>query len=299
MNMLIGIDGGGTHCRARARLPDGTPIGEARGERANLLAGIDEAVASIVDVAATALRAGGIPSGELARCHAGLGIAGANVPSLADALRSAALPFASWSVESDAELACRGAFPDRDGAIAILGTGSAYVLRRGDRFTALGGWGMVVSDQGSGADLGRAALTQALLAYDGVIPRTTFCDAMLDAFGGRADAIALFADTALPREFGRFAPWVCEHADAGDEAAMAILRRAAAEVERMLRRLIDLGAPAIALLGGLGPRYASLLSPDLHTRLTDPAGDAMEGGIARAQALLATSPAEAALGGRA
>ncbi|WGF89578.1 BadF/BadG/BcrA/BcrD ATPase family protein [Marinivivus vitaminiproducens] len=286
MDMLVGIDGGGTQCRARIRRLDGTLIGEATGGTANLLAGVDDAVATLTTVVGAALRTGGLAADRIAACHAGLGLAGANVASLAASLRARALPFASWTLESDAEVACRGAFPDRDGAIAILGTGTAYVVRAGGRFTSLGGWGMMVSDHGSGADLGRAALTAAVLALDGVTPRTGMCDAILREFQDDAGRVAVFADRALPRDFARFAPLVWDRADAGDPAASSIVRQATDDVERMLRRAIALGAPAIALLGGLAPRYTARLSPDLRALVAAPAGDAMEGGIDLARSVL-------------
>ncbi len=288
---FVGVDGGGTHCRVRVRRSDGTLVGEAQGGTANVFAGLDAALATIVATTERALEAGGFGAADLPRCHAGLGLAGANVPSVAQALEARHLPFAAFGLETDAVTACRGAFAGGDGGIAILGTGTAYCVRARGALTLLGGWGMLVSDQGSGADLGRRALAEALLALDGARPLTPFCDRVLARFDRSAGAIAEFAGAARPRDFGSLAPLVWDHAEAGDPTADRLVAGALADIEPMLRRMLALGSPALALLGGQAERYRPRLSPDLRAVLVEPAGDAMEGGID-----LARSVAEARTG---
>ncbi|WP_182084207.1 BadF/BadG/BcrA/BcrD ATPase family protein [Aureimonas sp. ME7] len=285
VELLAGVDGGGTNCRVRVRHADGRLVGEAQGGTANVFAGLDAALATIVSTTRKALAQGGLSPADLARCHVGLGLAGANVPSVAEALHAKELPFAGFGLETDAVTACRGAFAGGDGAIAILGTGTAYCVRAGGAQTLLGGWGMLVSDQGSGADLGRRALAVALLTLDGVRPRTPFCEAVLSRFDGSAGAIVEFAGAARPRDFGHLAPMVWDHADAGDGQAVLLVDEALADVEPMLRRTLALGAPAIALLGGQAERYRPRLAPDLQAVLAEPLGDAMEGGIDLARAV--------------
>ncbi len=168
--LLVGVDGGGTNCRVRVRHVDGSLVGEAQGGTANVFAGLDAALDTIVDTTRQALERGGLDAADLSRCTVGLGLAGANVPSVAEALHARRLPFAAFGLETDAVTACRGAFAGGEGGIAILGTGTAYCVRARGALTLLGGWGMLVSDQGSGADLGRRALAEALLALDGARP---------------------------------------------------------------------------------------------------------------------------------
>ncbi|WP_279482903.1 BadF/BadG/BcrA/BcrD ATPase family protein [Aureimonas sp. SK2] len=277
--LLVGVDGGGTNCRVRVRRLNGTLVGEAQGGTANVFAGLDAALATIVATTERALAEGGLGAGHLARCHVGLGLAGANVPSVAEALHARSLPFARFGLETDAVTACRGAFAGAEGGISILGTGTAYCVRAGGAFTLLGGWGMLVSDQGSGADLGRRALAASLFALDGAKPRTPFCDAVLQRFGFSAGAIAEFAGASLPRDFGSLAPLVWDHAEADDPTALQLIADAVADIEPMLRRMLALGAPKLCLLGGQAPRYRLHLAADLRALLVEPAGDAMEGGI--------------------
>ena len=55
-------------------------------------------------------------------------------------------------------IALEGAIGDGDGAMAILGTGTAYMVRRNGEARPIGGWGFQVGDQGSGARIGRDLL---------------------------------------------------------------------------------------------------------------------------------------------
>ncbi|BDA86187.1 N-acetylglucosamine kinase [Aureimonas sp. SA4125] len=284
--ILIGVDGGGSRCRARARLADGTPIGEAEGGSANIFSDLDLALVNILAVTRAALEQGGHGEDDLARCHVGLGLAGANIPSLAAELGRRELPFAARAIETDAVVACRGAHADQDGAIAILGTGTAYVRRSGATFASIGGWGFALSDQGGGGYLGRAALVAALLAHDGIGPASDLTRLVLDRFDGDAARLVEFGGEARPVDFGGFAPLVMDNADAGDPVAIAIVREGVFHIVAALTRLLALGAPSVVLLGGLAARYRSHLPDTLMPHIAEAKGDALDGALALAATLV-------------
>ncbi|MCX5517010.1 N-acetylglucosamine kinase [Kaistia defluvii] len=284
--ILVGIDGGGTRCRARARWPDGTPIGECVTGTANILAGVETARDNIVAAVEGALVAGGLSGADLGRCLVGLGLAGANIPDLSERFLASDLPFARTALEMDAWIACRGAHPDGNGAIAILGTGTAYVVQTGGVFVTVGGWGFQLGDQGSGAWLGHRAMRQSVLAHDALVPSTGLTDALLAQFDGKPDRMVTFCKTALPRDYGTFAPLVFERAAAGDAIALALLAEATHDIEVALNRLVELGAARISLLGGLAPLYAERLSPGIAAHVAPPTGDALDGALVLAATLL-------------
>lgn len=281
--LFIGVDGGGTRCRARAADAGGRIIGEAETGTANLLAGLDQARANIVSAMTGALAAGGVDPSMLGRSVVGLGLAGANVATLHRAFMAAGLPVSGFALESDAFVACRGAHDNGDGAIAILGTGTAYVARRDGSFVSLGGWGFALSDQGSGADIGRSALRAALLAYDGIGPADALTEAVLSDFRHNPDVMVTFARDGLPRDFGGFAPLVLDHADRGEPVASAIVADAVDHIATAIDRLQALGAPAVALLGGLAARYRPRLTGRVTPPIVDPAADALTGALALAR----------------
>ncbi len=285
--ILLGVDGGGTRCRVRATYADGTPIGAAEGTTANIFTAPETALANILNLSERAFAQGGLSRADFGRCHAGLGLAGVNVASVAETFRERVLPFAASALESDAVIACRGAFPAGHGGIGIVGTGTAYVAQGASGFTLFGGWGMLVSDHGGGADLGRRALAAALLALDGIGPSSPLTDAILDRFDHSAGRMVEFAGQAKPVEFGGFAPIVADAADAGDRVGLALMEEGRLLIEAALRRLVTLGAERIVLFGGLSTRYVPRLSAGLRQRLAEPAGDALDGALALAQTTLA------------
>ncbi len=277
--MFLGIDGGGSGCRARLVDARGRPLGEGVAGAANLTLGVEIAAAAIRAAADLAFRAAGVPLARQAEVPAGMGLAAANVPSLAEAFARLALPFHSVVLASDAVTACLGAHGGRDGAILILGTGSQGIAMVGGVATAIGGWGFAVSDDASGAALGRGAVRAAVAAVDGLVARTGLTAAMMTSFGDDPAGATDWARTATPRDYAAFAPLVLDHAADGDEVAVALLRQTAREVDVLLGRLVALGASRVALMGGLARPYAPWLSPTFQPHLVAPEGDALDGAI--------------------
>lgn len=275
--LFAGIDGGGTGCRARICSADGIVLGEAQTGGANLLAGIDEAAANIIAALTEALA--GVGGHGLDECQVGLGLAGANLPELACRFRALPLPFAVAALESDAMIACRGAHSTRDGAIAILGTGTAYLSRVGDRFSSIAGWGFHLSDAGSGADLGREALKASLLAFDGLGPASHLTRDLLARFDDDPAGMAEYAAAAKPRDYATLAPLVIDCANQDDQVALAIMRQATGAVETAIRRTFDAGARRLCLMGGLAAHYQPRLAPDISATLVEPEGDALTGAL--------------------
>ncbi len=214
---------------------------------------------------------------------AGLGLAGANVDKHRDAFATVPLPFCCTALRSDAETACLGAHGGADGAILILGTGSQGVVCRSGVFATIGGWGFHVSDGGSGALLGRAAVRRALLAKEGIETSSPLTEAILARFGHDCAAVVEWAGGAQPRDWASFARLVFAHAEWLDDVALDLVRASAAVAERMIERLIGLGASRIALMGGLAQPTRQYLSTRVAAALVEPQGDAMDGALLLAE----------------
>lgn len=289
MKFVLGIDGGGTSCRAALATVDGAVVGRAKSGAANIRTDLTGARANIVEAARQAFLAAGADPELIPQTPAILGLAGANVGTYRQQLE-AILPFSLSRVETDAEIALEGAVGSGDGAMAILGTGTAYMARKEGKSRAIGGWGFQVGDQGSGARIGRDLLEQTLLAYDGIRPSSPLTDAMLAVFRNNPEDVVEFTTNAKPGDFGGFAPKVFEHAEKGDLVANFILAKAVADVEASLGAL-DLADDApLCLLGGLAPLYAPRLSPRYQALLKAPLDDALGGAVQMAVRLFAKGP---------
>ncbi|WP_137931299.1 N-acetylglucosamine kinase [Mesorhizobium comanense] len=286
MKFVLGIDGGGTSCRAALATADGIVVGRAKSGAANIRTDLTGARSNIVEAARQAFVAAGQDAGLIPQTPAILGLAGANVGTYRQQLE-AILPFSTSRVETDAEIALEGAVGSGDGAMAILGTGTAYMARRNGVSRAIGGWGFQVGDQGSGARIGRDLLEQTLLAHDGVRQASPLTRSMMAVFRDNPEDVVEFTTNAKPGDFGGFAPKVFEHAQKGDAVANWILDKAVADVEASLGAL-DLAADApLCLLGGLAPLYAPRLSARYRALLREPLDDALGGAVQMAARLFA------------
>lgn len=289
MDYVLGIDGGGSGCRAALATLSGIIVGRAESGAANIRTDLAGARANIIEAARLAFLDAGADPACIPRTPALLGLAGANVGNYGRQL-AADLPFRLSRVETDAEIALEGAIGAGDGAMAILGTGTAYMARRNGASRAIGGWGFQIGDQGSGARIGRDLLEQTLLAHDGVREASQLTDETIGRFGRDPQEVVEFTVHARPGDFACLAPKVFEHAAKGDAVAAAIVDKAVSDVEAALGALGLRDAEPLCLLGGLARLYAPLLAARFRARLKAPADDALGGAVRMAMRLFATRP---------
>jgi glucosamine kinase len=280
--LFLGVDGGGTRCGARLVDEAGRVLGEGGAGAANARLG-EAAFTEIMRAASAAMAAAGLGETDCGRVHAGWALAGLQQETARDFIVNHAHPFASLAIDTDAYGAWLGAFGGKDGAILILGTGVAGLAVIGGKRTPVGGWGAEIGDEGSGMAIGRMAVRKALWALEGMAPMTPLMSEVLDFFGRSGEAATTWSDTATPGDYARFAPAVLAHAERRDTMAIGILKDAAGDIERVVSRLLDIGAPSIAMIGGLFPKMLPWLAPPLRPLIIEPAGDAMDGAILMAR----------------
>lgn len=271
MVVYLGLDGGGTGCRAAACDETGAILGRGQAGPANIASDPEGACQNILAAAHQALAGVADPATVVAV----LGLAGVNVaPSLAGL--HAALPFARVRVETDALTALKGALHDDDGIVAALGTGSVFAVQRGGAVRMIGGWGFQLGDEASGAWMGRRLLAMVLRAADGFIRPSPLTSEVLAERGG-GDAIAAFARSARPADFASFAPRILSAAEQGDSSAQAILAEAEAEVAAAVALLQEGASLPVAFLGGLGKVFAARLAG--RWPIIEAKGSALDGAL--------------------
>lgn len=277
---FIGIDGGGTSCRAAVADASGQILGRARGGAANILTNLDGALANITSTAKEAVFAAGLDV-DLNDIPAFLGLAGANVAAQVTELTTR-LPFKAVKIDTDGLIALQGAFGDADGVVAILGTGSVYITRHAGNVSYTGGWGFMVGDLGGGARIGRALLQECLLVHDGVRRNSPLIETTMAGFGNEPIRLVTFAHEASPRDFGRFAPSVFEAANENDLAGMALVKGAVSAVDEALDSASGESSCGICLLGGLSALYPRWIAERHRNRLVEPKNDALGGAVSLA-----------------
>ncbi len=165
-------------------------------------------------------------------------------------------------VTTDAEIAMEDAFGEGPGILLISGTGSV-AFGRGPTGTFLrcGGWGPNCGDEGSGAWIGRRALSVMTASHDGREPDTRLVGAVLTALQlDEVDDLVGWAAAATPRDLAALAMPVMTLAAERDLRANSICTLAAEElvlhVRTLARQLFvdERAAVPVALAGGMMQR---------------------------------------------
>lgn len=282
---LLGIDGGGTHCRARLTDFQGQLLAESHGGAANVFSDFDRATAVIRQLIDDVFTAASLSAAARQHSLIVAGLAGANVPSVARALATWQPPVTGFHCCTDVEIACLGAHQGAPGAVLILGTGSQGAAWDGERVTLLGGWGFALSDHGSGAELGRRALRHALLAHEAIVPATPLTRELMAGFASDAETLLLWTRQATAADWGSVAPAVFRAAAAGDTAGEALLADSARDISLLVNKLQALSNGRIALMGGIAAPILPWLPADIREQITPAQGDALSGALRLARRL--------------
>ncbi len=277
--LFVGVDGGGTGCRARIVNVEGRVLGTGIAGPAALRLGVERSLAEVEKACRAALAEAKLDSNALSTAHAGVGLAGVGRKGALEQLVLTPHPFRSVAYAHDATIACLGAHGARDGGIVIVGTGSVGFGVVGPREIRIGGYGFPISDEGSGADLGLHAIRLALQAYDERAVGTNLTRAVMTRFQDDPFETVAWMDRATATDYATFAPLVVRHADAGDPIGRRIVRDAAEQIDGLVRRLCESGVDRVALLGGLASSMQPWLAPDVQRRLVAVEGDAVDGAL--------------------
>ena len=284
--LLLGVDGGGTHCRARLSDLSGKVLGEGVSGPANVRLGVGQSFAAVFEAIDHCLLHAALSREDLGRTIACLAFAGASEPKHLAAAYRQRHPFRKILITTDAHAACLGAHGGNDGGIVIAGTGTVGWAIVNGQSHRVGGWGLPVSDEGSGAWLGLEVLRRVLWAADGRAPWTPLLRVLFAHFAQAPHAIVDWVVTATPRDLGSFARTVSEHAAAGDETARDLMKLAAGHIDGLAAQLVALGADRIAIMGGLGPALRPWLGAETVAHLVEPERDALHGALMLARATM-------------
>src|SRR5713101_4850399 len=223
----IGVDGGGTSCRARIEDAEGRLLGQGAAGPAATRIGADTSMQAVRTASMAAAIDAGLAPTALAHTSAGVGLAGIDRKGAREALLSFPHPFRNVVYATDANVACLGAHSGRDGGIVVLGTGSVGFARVKGRELRVGGYGFPISDEGSGADLGLQAIRLALQANDGRALATGLTREVMSRFSDDAFEAIAWMDRATATDYATFAPLVMRCANDGDPVGRKIVRQAA------------------------------------------------------------------------
>jgi glucosamine kinase len=259
--IVIGIDGGGSKTRAMVADEQGQQIADVEGPGSAVRPGQAEASADVIAAVARDALAACDMTHVVPRVVC-IGVAGVGREAERQALWQALMSRELGDdvvVHADATIALDDAFGDGAGILLVSGTGSiAYGRSPAGTTARCGGWGPICGDEGSGAWIGRRALSIVTAASDGREPETALAGALLTAAQvNEIPELIPWAAQATPAALASLAPAVLKTADAGDLRANALVSMAVEElvlhVRTLARRLFvdERAASDVALAGGL------------------------------------------------
>jgi glucosamine kinase len=276
MAYVLGIDGGGSKTAAAvSNGPSAWFFQASRGCNLNTLS--REAVqAALAEAVQGALAAAGITADQVSSVCAGIaGAASFLVENEIRAMLEELLPGAPVRVVGDTVIAMEAAFSGGPGVVCISGTGSvAFGRNERGEMTRAGGWGRMVSDEGSGHWIGQRAISHCLRALDQGRSTSLIHELMEYWHIGTREQLVMRCHCEPIPNFSDLFPVVLRAAEAGDPLANEILSTAALKLARItqivLRRLWQPGCSQnVAMTGSVFAHservrhaYANLLRAD-------------------------------------
>lgn len=257
MAFYLGIDAGGT--KTICAISNGREIvGKGASSTIKIKkVGTGKARTALEETLARAFGAAKVGAEDItASC---IGVAGAGLPEVVDwtTANMRELVPGSLKVVGDSDIAHESAFQGGPGVLVIAGTGSIAIGKNGRGVTArAGGWGPMISDEGSGFWIGRRAVTAAMRAYDAGQSTSLITKIMEGWKIATRDAVVSIANSSPPPDFSALVPQVLECADNGDALAEEILSIAGAELAQLAKiviRKLSLGGSVLkaAISGGV------------------------------------------------
>ncbi|WP_175405066.1 BadF/BadG/BcrA/BcrD ATPase family protein [Salinimonas lutimaris] len=274
----LGVDGGGTKCKARLEDAHGRLIGEALAGPCNPAQDENTARLSVLQAVTTIISQAGLSETIFASTTACLGMAGVNIPRYYTLAQHWQLPFANTKITTDLHIACRGAHNGQHGAILITGTGSSAFVENPPNHASFGGHGFPLGDKSGGAWLGWKALSLTLETLDGVHPPNAIAESICHSLGlHTASDIVGAALHYRPADYGRLAPLIIELCEGNCPQAVAVAREGADYLTMIIKQLQRYKPARIAHIGGLASFWQTWLPDSVSTLLT-PASDSPESG---------------------
>jgi N-acetylglucosamine kinase-like BadF-type ATPase len=229
MNVVLGIDGGGTRTRASIVQGDRVLARAESGSIKRLRVGAEAAEANLRALMKEVYALAGVSSVHAACC----GVASASMPGVKEWITAVFEDFKAERSEvvGDEVIALDAAFHGGPGILQIAGTGSNTIGRAADGSReCAGGWSSRLGDEGSGYWIGLHSVRRALNAYDRGEP-TQILAKVGEVWGTPSiDDLVNLGDSTPGPDFAALAPTINELALAGDPVAVKILSQASADL---------------------------------------------------------------------
>lgn len=239
LDCFLGFDGGGSKTAATLIGPDGKVLGRFTGGPSNSssddLNTTRRSLRSILENVGSTL-------GDDRLCAvsmASAGISNRTVREELSAVLSSVFPGSHIVFSGDNRIALYSCFPSGEGIVLMSGTGSMCYAVDGGREYRAGGWGGVISDEGSGYDIGRMMLRRVSQVFDSG-EESPLYEALAErcSLYSREDISSFANGPGSKQRLCSLAPLLDEYALSGMDEALEIVHAAAAGLAGLVRTVL-------------------------------------------------------------
>ena len=264
MKYEISIDGGGSKLQAILFDENYRFVSSARAGSANLYTASEEEIEKNVDACLAELFSKEKPA-EIECVYSAY--AGAEpAPTRMNGFLMKKLKIRNVQNIGEARMGFYASGERRTGLLALAGTGSdIFYLRDGELKDHLGGWGALISDEGSGYYLGRLAANAAIYDYEGRGPHTLLTELIpvqMNQPDIHSALVAVYKTPQVTTQIALFSRSVSKAAQAGDEVALDILnqsaQRMADQTAAIIHRNPDADGIPVYIAGGAWKTWSYL-----------------------------------------
>ncbi len=248
MSYLLGIDGGGTKTDLLLTDEFGQEIAKTSVESTSLVAvGEERAKQNLIQGLGQVCAA--IPEPEYVIKMAIFGLASVDTEKEEEGAAGIFQPLMTdfnveeFAIINDAVLALVNGTDQENAIVLISGTGSnCYGENKAGDMAKAGGWDYLLSDEGSGYELGRQVLRAAAKSYDGRGDKSLLEDLVLDYFSVEAipdlKSKVYYPHLGKP-EISGVSKLLFKAMDKNDAIALEIFNQAAAELWLMVKTVAE------------------------------------------------------------
>lgn len=263
MKYLIGIDSGGTKSELTAYDLNNAQVFNLIGEFGNPAVNLDKTVNNLISLIYDCVNELGREECQLIA----VGMAGVETGNYAELIKKyvEGAFVIKTIVLNDAEMACKAYFGDKDGILAISGTGSSCFAQKDGAGEMVGGWGHILGDEGSGYHTVINVIKNIVYKYDRALPFDDLSKAVMEEIGGstRSDIMNFIYNNEKNKIASLF-PIISDYADKGDAYATMLLENAGkylAELTSVAYKKKNFkGTANIGLKGGVFHNSSIMLS---------------------------------------
>ncbi|WP_412970903.1 BadF/BadG/BcrA/BcrD ATPase family protein [Glaciecola sp. MF2-115] len=296
MSYFVGIDAGGTHCRASLYDDKARLLGSGKAGPANVFNDFASAMQQIEHAISLAISDSKIHT-DSSNIVVGAGCAGGQTALAKEQLLKWRHSFKQFYMISDLHASCFAANKGDPCIVIITGTGSSIAHYQASNVAQYGGHGFFHGDDASGAWLGLSAVKLLLKSYDHIVRDDEFCSVIskeleLDYPPSEANK-AKHIDAILTRfklkratDYAVLAPIIVDLYKSDNKTARTLLEKGRDYLISVLQANKLSSDKPIFITGGLASTYQPLLAQQLAQEINIMQGSAQEGAMlyARLQA---------------